>query len=71
MESDATVVQTLRLLKPAEVAEVLRVSKSMVYRLIASGEIPSVIIGHSKRIDPNDLYKYVDGSRRNTISIID
>ena len=49
-----------RLLKAAEVAEILKVSKSNVYKLMAKGEIPRVRIGiKSVRVRPEDLNRYI------------
>ena len=38
------------MLRPAEVAALLSLSRSEVYRLIDRGEIPSVRIGRSRRV---------------------
>lgn len=37
-------MENVEYLKPSEVAAILRVQSAMVYRMIASGEIPSVRI---------------------------
>ncbi len=49
-----------RLLKPAEVAEILQVSKAMAYALMQRGEIPTVRIGKVVRVRRVDLQKYID-----------
>ena len=49
----------LSLLKVAEVAQILNVSDSHVYRLIKSGELPSVRMGRSLRVKPADLDEYI------------
>lgn len=49
----------LRMLKKCEVAEVLRVSPRTVDRLIASGELPSVKIGGSRRIQHEALLNFI------------
>jgi excisionase family DNA binding protein len=49
-----------RLLKPAEVAEILQVSKAMAYALMQRGEIPTVRIGKVVRVRRMDLQKYID-----------
>ena len=56
-----------RLLKPAEVAEVLSISKALVYRLIQQGVIPSVRINHAVRVMPSDLEGYIKQCRNNLI----
>lgn len=48
-----------RLLTPAEVAELLRVSSMTVYRLIKSGELRAARIGKSFRILEDDVDSYL------------
>jgi len=48
-----------RLLKPAEVAEILQVSKALAYNLLKRGEIPTVRIGATVRVRREDLEKYI------------
>ena len=48
-----------RLLKPAEVAEILQVSKALAYNLMKRGEIPTVRIGSTVRVRREDLEKYI------------
>ncbi len=48
-----------RWLKVAEVAQVLRVSKMTVYRLIASGELRSARVGRSYRLTEDDVNAYL------------
>ena len=45
---------------PKQVASVLMLSRSKTYELIASGEIPSVKIGWSRRIPAAFLNEYVN-----------
>ncbi len=47
------------LLKAADVAEILNISKSMAYRLMQTREITTVSIGNAKRVRPVDLYNYI------------
>ena len=56
---------TTALLKPAEVATELRVSRATVYRLIATGDLPTVHIGARKatRIEATALSAYIAKSR--------
>ena len=48
-----------RLLKPAEVAEILQVSKAHAYVLMNRGEIPLVRIGKIVRVRLEDLERYI------------
>lgn len=48
-----------RLLKVAEVAQLLRVSKMTVYRLITSGELRSARVGRSYRLTEEDVNAYL------------
>ena len=52
------------LLRPAEVAERLSLSRSMVYELLLRREIESVLIGRSRRIPLEALIAYIDRLRR-------
>lgn len=49
----------VRLLKSDEVAEILQISRSMAYTLMKRGDIPTVRIGTSVRVRPEDLDKYI------------
>lgn len=55
----ATSPSRSRLLTPAEVAELLRVSSMTVYRLIKSGELRAARIGKSYRISEDDVDAYL------------
>lgn len=46
-------------LKPTEVAEQLRVSRAQAYRLIASGEIPSIKVGDRVRVSTEALRAWI------------
>lgn len=48
-----------RWLKVAEVAQLLRVSKMTVYRLISSGELRSARVGRSYRLAEEDVNAYL------------
>lgn len=50
----------LRLLKSDEVAQILKISRAMAYKLMQRGEIPSIKIGSAVRIRVEDLEKYVE-----------
>jgi excisionase family DNA binding protein len=47
------------LLRAKEVAEILNISRSRAYNLMQRGEIPTVRIGKSRRIRPEDLILYI------------
>jgi excisionase family DNA binding protein len=51
-----------RLMKPAEVADILQVSRAMAYKLLQQGEIPTVRIGKSVRVRRADLDRYIHES---------
>ena len=46
----------------AEVADIMRVSKMTVYRLVHSGELPAVRVGRSFRVHETAVNKYRDAS---------
>ena len=46
----------------AEVADIMRVSKMTVYRLVHSGELPAVRVGRSFRVPETAVNKYLDAS---------
>ncbi len=43
------------LLKPAEVAQILQISRAKAYQLLQRGEIPTVRIGTIVRVKRSDL----------------
>ena len=55
---DAPLAQ-VRFLTVAEVAELMRVSKMTVYRLVHSGEIPAVRVGRSFRVPEKAVHDYL------------
>lgn len=61
----------VRFLTVAEVAEIMRVSKMTVYRLVHNAELPAVRVGRSFRVPEAavDAYlrtSYVDDQRHDT-----
>jgi excisionase family DNA binding protein len=48
-----------RLLTVAEVAAAMRVSTMTVYRLIKSGDLPAVRVGHNYRVRGSDVERYL------------
>jgi len=55
-----------RLLTPAEVAARLAVSRSMIYKVLRTGELASLYIGRLPRIAEADLEEYVERQRGRT-----
>ena len=51
------------LLKATEVAKILNISRSLVYRLIHTGEIPSIRINQAVRVHQDDLNSYIENNR--------
>ena len=49
----------VRFLTVAEVAEVMRVSKMTVYRLVHGGELPALRVGRSVRVDERAVHDYL------------
>ena len=47
------------LLTVAEVAATMRVSTMTVYRLIKSGDLPAVRVGHNYRVRGRDVERYL------------
>lgn len=46
----------------AEVADLMRVSKMTVYRLVHSGELPAVRVGRSFRVHAKAVHEYLETS---------
>ena len=46
----------------AEVAEIMRVSKMTVYRLVHAGEMPAVRVGRSFPVHESDVNEYLEAS---------
>jgi excisionase family DNA binding protein len=45
----------------SEVADLLRVSRMTVYRLIKTGDLPSFRVGKSYRLREQDVHSYLNG----------
>jgi excisionase family DNA binding protein len=52
----------VHLLTVAEVAEILRLSKMTVYRMVNSGVLPALKVGRSVRIPKHVVDEYLRGS---------
>jgi excisionase family DNA binding protein len=48
-----------QLLRPADVAEILQVSKALAYQILKKGDIPCVRFGKTIRVRREDLDKYI------------
>lgn len=51
-----------KFLTVAEVADIMRVSKMTVYRLVHSGELPAVRVGRSFRVNESAVSEYLESS---------
>jgi excisionase family DNA binding protein len=51
-----------KLLKGNEVARLLNVSRSFAYLLMQTGHIPTVRLGRSIRVRPQDLVEYIENN---------
>ena len=49
----------IKLLKAKEVADLLSVSRSFAYSLMKSGQLPTVQLGRSVRVRPEDLEEFI------------
>ena len=47
------------LLKPLEAAQVLGIGRSLMYEMIARGEIPSVRLGRCLRVSKESIEKWI------------
>lgn len=50
-----------RVLTVSEVAEILRVGRNLVYRMVERGEIPAIRVGRKIRVPKTALDRYLDG----------
>ena len=61
----------VRLLKSEEVADILQISRSMAYTIMKRGDIPTVRIGTSVRVRPEDLDKYIQDNVSQNVFLAD
>jgi excisionase family DNA binding protein len=52
------------LLRPVEAAEMLGVSRSKIYELLAEGELPVVMLGPSMRVPLHELRRWISNRMR-------
>jgi putative molybdopterin biosynthesis protein len=57
---------THNLLKGDEVAEILKISRTKAFSLMAQGTIPSIRIGHNIRVEEADLDEYIKNNKSST-----
>ena len=57
--SEANELRSERLIRAAEVAQALNISRALVYRLIQKGEIPAVHINSTIRVRPRDVEEFI------------
>lgn len=57
------IIYSEKLLKPREVADMLNISRSLVYQLIRSQEIPAVRIKATVRVKASDLADFINGNQ--------
>lgn len=62
MAKSADGLREVRFLTVAEVAEVMRVSKMTVYRMVHSGDLPAVRVGRSFRVPEQAVQDYLKGA---------
>jgi excisionase family DNA binding protein len=48
-----------RLLKSGEVSSILKISRSLVYRMMQTGVLPTVRFGSSVRVRERDLVEFI------------
>lgn len=56
-----------KLITPDELADILNISKSSVYRLIEGRKLPFYKVGGSLRFQDDDVKKYLEGVRVGSI----
>lgn len=62
MHPHVTNVSFPALLRAQDVARVLNISRSLAYRLLDTGQIPTVRIGKAVRVKPQDLEEFINRS---------
>jgi excisionase family DNA binding protein len=55
------------LLRPSEVAEVLKISKGLAYRLLQQGQIPTIRFNRTVRVRQADLEAFINRSSSNKL----
>jgi excisionase family DNA binding protein len=52
-----------KLLKAVDVAKVLNISRALSYRLLESGQIPTIRINRTVRVKLSDLKNFIEAQR--------
>jgi len=60
---DVLAMQERKLLRARDIAGELSISRALAYRLLRTGTIPVVRIGHAVRVKRSDLEEYVERCR--------
>lgn len=55
------------MLRPAEAADAIGVSRAKLYELLARGVIPSVMVGASKRVPVQALNAWIEQQLKETV----
>jgi excisionase family DNA binding protein len=63
LEVDQILPDSKWLLKAKEVADILQVSRSMAYRMMQRGEIPTIRVGNAVRVRGSDLEEFIKKSK--------
>ena len=66
-ENTNNLLQSTKLLRPKEIADLLNISRSFAYHMLQIGTIPVVRLGKSCRIRPQDLIEYIERNRNHPI----
>jgi excisionase family DNA binding protein len=53
-------IEDLRLLRAADVAAILKISRAMAYRLMQNGDIPTIHVHNAVRVRASDLEDYIE-----------
>ena len=56
-----------KLLKAADIAQVLNISKSQTFKLLSQGQISVVKLGKLVRVKENDLFDYIENNLKFSI----
>lgn len=56
-------LERAQLLTLEQTADILNISKATLYRILGTGELPWVQVGSTRRLDPQDLYAYIQKAK--------
>ena len=59
----------MKMFTAKETASSLKISLSMVYRLISTGELPSYAIGGCLRVSEAELMQFLDSKRQEPVKL--